>query len=158
MIWTALDQYTDSKLYVAMNLAFACSLCMGEILGHKDVYHVFTPLFPSTSTRIILKKPKTDSSIRKVWLPRVVFHSLRLQHDLLDEDRKVNAQKFENAFYASANPGLRTVHPPKQPKPKESEQPAASPSNSCKNRRSWQAPWQRFCRQFNPKNPSEMSV
>ena len=104
MIRTALDQCTDSKLYVAMNLAFACSLRMGEILGltwsnvhisdediaddnayvyidkelarsskraiemlgQKDIYHVFTPLFPNTSTRIILKKPKTDSSIRKV--------------------------------------------------------------------------------------------
>ena len=27
----ALDQCTDSKLYIAMNLAFACSLRMGEI-------------------------------------------------------------------------------------------------------------------------------
>ncbi len=27
------DQCTDSKLYIAMNLAFACSLRMGEILG-----------------------------------------------------------------------------------------------------------------------------
>ena len=33
MIRTALDQCTDSKLYVAMNLSFACSLRMGEILG-----------------------------------------------------------------------------------------------------------------------------
>ncbi len=32
-ICIALDQCTDSKLYVAMNLAFACSLRMGEILG-----------------------------------------------------------------------------------------------------------------------------
>ena len=31
MIRTALDQCTDSKLYVAMNLSFACSLRMGEI-------------------------------------------------------------------------------------------------------------------------------
>ena len=29
----ALDQCTDNKLYIAMNLAFACSLRMGEILG-----------------------------------------------------------------------------------------------------------------------------
>ena len=257
MIRTALDQCTDSKLYVAMNLAFACSLRMGEILGltwsnvhisdediaddnayvyidkelaraskraiemlgQKDIYHVFTPLFPNTSTRIILKKPKTDSSIRKVWLPKtlayillewkksqdelkemlrdeyqdydlvvampngrpceeriiagefqklresaglpkVVFHSLRhssttyklkLNHGdlkatqgdtghaqidmitsvyahILDEDRKVNAQKFEDAFYASANPDLRTVRPPEPPKPKEPEKPAAAPS------------------------------
>ena len=243
MIRTALDQCTDSKLYVAMNLAFACSLRMGEILGltwsnvhisdediaddnayvyidkeraraskraiemlgQKDIYHVFTPLFPNTSTRIILKKPKTDSSIRKVWLPKtlayilrewksaqdelrallrdeyqdydlvvalangrpcedriilksfeklrekaglpkVVFHSLRhssttyklkLNHGdlkatqgdtghaqidmitsvyahILDEDRKINAQKFESAFYA--NPDLRSVRPPEEPK------------------------------------------
>ena len=243
MIRTALDQCTDSKLYVAMNLSFACSLRMGEILGltwdnvhisdediaadnayvyidkeltraskraietlgEKDIYYIFTPLMPNTSTRLILKKPKTDSSIRKVWLPktlayilrewkkaqdelrdflgdeyqdfnlvvslpngrpcedriilkefsklreeaglpRVVFHSLRhssttyklkLNHGdlkatqgdtghaeidmitsvyahILDEDRKINAQKFESAFYA--NPDLRSVRPPEEPK------------------------------------------
>lgn len=237
----ALDQCTDSKLYIAMNLAFACSLRVGEILGltwknvhiedeniatdnayiyieaelaraskqaietlgEKDIYHIFTPLMPNTSTRIILKKPKTDSSIRKVWLPKtvayilrewktsqeelksflgdeyqdfdlvvalpngrpcenriiekefsllkqkaglpnVVFHSLRhssttyklkLNHGdlkvtqgdtghaeidmitkvyahILDEDRKINAQKFESAFYA--NPDLRKVTPPQE--------------------------------------------
>lgn len=237
----ALDQCTDSKLYIAMNLAFTCSLRMGEILGltwknvhiedeniatdnayiyieaelaraskqaietlgEKDIYHIFTPLMPNTSTRIILKKPKTDSSIRKVWLPKtvayilrewktsqeelksflgdeyqdfdlvvalpngrpcenriiekefsllkqkaglpnVVFHSLRhssttyklkLNHGdlkvtqgdtghaeidmitkvyahILDEDRKINAQKFESAFYA--NPDLRKVTPPQE--------------------------------------------
>ena len=237
----ALDECTDSKLYIALNLAFACSLRIGEILGltwdnvhvedediaaddayifidkelarcskqaiemlgEKDIYHIFTPLLSNTSTRIVLKKPKTDSSIRKVWLPRtvayimrewkaaqaelkeflgeeyqdynlvialpngrpcenriiekefldlkkkaelpnVVFHSLRhssttyklkLNHGdlkatqgdtghaeidmitkvyahILDEDRKINAQKFESAFYA--NPDLRKVKPPQE--------------------------------------------
>ncbi len=237
----ALDQCTDSKLYVAMNLAFACSLRMGEILGltwknvhiedeniaadnayvyieaeltraskqaiemlgEKDIFYIFTPLMPNTSTRLILKKPKTKSSERKVWLPKtvayilrewkkaqeelkgflgdeyqdfdlvvalpngrpcenrisekefsllkekagfpnVVFHSLRhssttyklkLNHGdlkatqgdtghaeidmitkvyahILDEDRKINAQKFESAFYA--NPDLRNVKPPQE--------------------------------------------
>lgn len=240
-IRTALEQCTDSKLYIAMNLAFACSLRMGEILGltwknvhiedehiaadnayiyieaeltraskqaiemlgEKDIFHIFTPLMPNTSTRLILKKSKTESSIRKVWLPKtlayilrewrksqqelkdflcdeyqdfdlvvalpngrpcenriiekefsllkakaglpnVVFHSLRhssttyklkLNHGdlkatqgdtghaeidmitkvyahIIDEDRKINAQKFENAFYA--NPDLRSVKPPQE--------------------------------------------
>ena len=235
----ALDECTDSKLYIAMNLSFACSLRLGEILGltwdnvhiedaniaaddayifidkelvrctkqaiemlgEKDIYHIFIPLMPNTSTRLVLKKPKTDSSIRKVWLPKtvayilrewrksqnelkeflgdeyadfnlvvalsngrpcekriiekeflllkekaglpnVVFHSLRhssttyklkLNHGdlkatqgdtghaeidmitkvyahILDEDRKINAQKFESAFYS--NPDLRKVAPP----------------------------------------------
>jgi len=32
---------------------------------------------------------------------------------ILDEDRKINAQKFESAFYA--NPNLRAVRPPEEP-------------------------------------------
>ena len=162
-----------------------------EMLGQKDIYYIFTPLMPNTSTRLILKKPKTDSSVRKVWLPKTVAYILRewkksqeelkgflgdeyqdfdlvvalpngrpcenriiekefslLRHSsttyklklnhgdlkatqgdtghaeidmitkvyahILDEDRKINAQKFESAFYA--NPDLRKVTPPqKQP-------------------------------------------
>lgn len=243
MIRKALDVCTDSKLYVAMNLAFACSLRIGEILGltwdnlhisdndisrddaflqvekeltratkralealdNKDIIHVFKPAMANTHTRVVLKKPKTDSSIRKVWLPKtvayiirewkqsqdelksflgdeyedfnlvialpngrpcenrviekafielrkeaelpnVVFHSLRhssttyklkLNHGdlkatqgdtghaeidmitkvyahILDEDRKINAQKFESAFYTMKNPDLRDVKPPQE--------------------------------------------
>lgn len=240
----ALDKCEDSKLYIAMNLSFACSLRLGEILGltwknvhiddndiaednayiyieaeleraskraievigEKDIYHIFQPLMSNTSTRLVLKKPKTESSIRKVWLPKtvayilrdwkkaqdelkgflgneyndydlvvalpngrpcegriihkefaalkeaaklpnVVFHSLRhssttyklkLNHGdlkatqgdtghaeidmitkvyahILDEDRKINAQKFETAFYS--NPDLRQSRPPQEPTP-----------------------------------------
>ena len=108
MIKTALDNCEDTKLYIALNLAFACSLRMGEILGlswenvhisdddiarddayvyidkelerasqrsiemleKKDIYFIFPTLYPNTSTQLVLKKPKTDSSIRKVWLPK----------------------------------------------------------------------------------------
>ena len=241
----ALDACKDSKLYVAMNLSFACSLRIGEILGltwdnihisdadiarddahlcvekvlwrvREDTLNVLgteeiIKVFPRTmylenaSTVIVLKTPKTESSVRKVWMPKtvayilrewkasqdkqkaflgdeyldyglvialpngrpceetvinnafrrlkkeanlpnVVFHSLRhssttyklkLNHGdlkatqgdtghsqvdmitkiyahILDEDRKVNAQKFESAFYA--NPDLRSVHAPQEEK------------------------------------------
>ena len=120
MIRTALDQCTDSKLYVAMNLAFACSLRMGEILGltwsnvyidkelaraskraiemlgQKDIYHMFTPLFPNTSTRIILKKPKTDSSIRKVWLPKTLAYILREWKSAQDELRALLRDEYQD--------------------------------------------------------------
>lgn len=244
VISQALKECKDSKLYVAMNLAFACSMREGEILGltwdmvhiaednisndnayidiekellrvskraidqldKKDIYYIFPPLMPNTSTRVVLKKPKTESSIRRVWIPKtvayilkdwkkaqeelkdflgeeykdynlvvalpngrpcegrvllksfetlrkesnlpnVVFHSLRhssttyklkLNHGdikatqgdtghaqadmitdvysrILDEDRKVNAQRFEAAFYA--NPDLRKSGPPPQQSP-----------------------------------------
>ena len=94
--------------------------------------------------RIILKE--FAKLREEAGLPKVVFHSLRhssttyklkLNHGdlkatqgdtghaeidmitsiyahILDEDRKVNAQKFETAFYA--NPDLRGVRPPEEPK------------------------------------------
>lgn len=57
MIRLALNKCTDSKLYVAMNLSFACSLRMGEILGltwemsisPMKILRRITPM--STSTR-----------------------------------------------------------------------------------------------------------
>ena len=242
MIRRALDECEDGKLYVAINLSFACSMREGEILGltwdnvhisdddiarddayvyidkelqraskrsletldKKDVYYIFPPLMPNTSTRVVLKKPKTDSSIRKIWLPKtlayimrewkshqdelkgllgdeytdynlvvalnngrpcegrvllkafealrekaelpnVVFHSLRhssttyklkLNHGdlkatqgdtghaqidmitdiyahILDEDRKVNAMKFETSFY-NIRADLRNVQAPQE--------------------------------------------
>ena len=242
-IWTsdiirkALDNCSDGKLYVAINLAFACSMRLGEItglqwdcvhiseqdiandnayvyidkelarvdqkaidaVGQKDIIFVFPRLMGGkSSTRLVLKKPKTESSVRKVWIPKtlalilrdwkekqdtlkefmgvdyidynlvlvqetgrpcedriignqferlkksanlpnVVFHSLRhssttyklklnkgdlkatqgdtghaqidmitdIYAHILDEDRKINAQKFETAFYS--NPDMRQV-------------------------------------------------
>jgi integrase len=235
----ALNECRDSKLYIAMNLAFACSMREGEICGltwdnvhisdadigadnayvlvdkelqrcsvrvieileKKDILTIFPTLNPRASTRLVLKHPKTDSSVRRIWLPKTVayilrswrksqeelkaflgdeyqdhnlvltqedgrpcegrlilkelkklredarlpnvcFHSLRhssttyklkLNHGdlkatqgdtghaeidmitkvyahILDEDRKVNAQKFEAAFYS--NPDLRDVKAP----------------------------------------------
>lgn len=114
MIRIALDNCEDMKLYVAMNLSFACSLRLGEISGltwsnvfiteqhilnddahllvkqelsrasketmalldDKDIYFVFPSMMSNTHTNLILKKPKTDSSIRKVWIPKTVAYIL----------------------------------------------------------------------------------
>lgn len=145
MIRTALDQCQDSKLYVAMNLAFACSLRMGEILGltwdnvhisdediavdnayvyidkeltraskraiealgEKDIYYIFTPLFPNTSTRLILKKPKTDSSIRKVWLPKTLAYILREWKAAQDELRGFLGDEYQEFNLVVALPNGR---------------------------------------------------
>lgn len=250
-IWTveiirkALNNCADGKLFIAINLAFACSLRMGEItgltwdcvhisdldianddahimvekelarvdqkaiaaLGEKDILFMFPRMVKGHSTtRLVLKRPKTETSVRKVWLPKtlayilrdwrgkqdklkefmgdeyvdynlvlaletgrpcedrvignqferlkksaglpdVVFHSLRhssttyklkINHGdikatqgdtghaqasmvtevyahILDEERKINAQKFEIAFYASPDmrPVERELNPPK---------------------------------------------
>lgn len=189
----------NAYIYIDAELERASKRAM-EALGERDIYHIFKPLMPNTTTRLVLKKPKTETSIRKIWLPKtvayilrdwrqaqnelkgflgdeyqdfdlvvalpngrpcegrliekefgllkesaklpnVVFHSLRhssttyklkLNHGdlkatqgdtghaeidmitkvyahILDEDRKINAQKFETAFYS--NPDLRQSKP-----------------------------------------------
>lgn len=141
----ALDQCTDSKLYVAMNLAFACSLRMGEILGltwknvhiedeniaadnayvyieaeltraskqaiemlgEKEIFHIFTPLMPNTSTRLILKKPKTKSSERKVWLPKTVAYILREWKKAQNELKSFLVEEYQDFDLVVALPNGR---------------------------------------------------
>ena len=141
----ALDQCTDNKLYIAMNLAFACSLRMGEILGlrwknvfiedehimadnayiyidaeltraskqaiemlgEKDIYYIFTPLMPNTSTRLILKKPKTDSSIRKVWLPKTLAYILREWRKAQEELKSFLGDEYQDFDLVVALPNGR---------------------------------------------------
>ena len=141
----ALDQCEDSKLYIAMNLSFACSLRMGEILGltwqnvhiededitadnayiyidkeltraskqaietlgEKDIYHIFTPLMPNTSTRLILKKPKTDSSVRRVWLPKTVAYILRDWRKAQNELKEFLGDEYQDFDLVVALPNGR---------------------------------------------------
>lgn len=115
MIQKALDACKESRLYISMNLSFACSMRLGEILGlpwynvhisdeeiaadnahvivdreleraswkaiqsldKKDIYHIFEPTKEDAKTRVIIKKPKTESSIRKIWLPKTLAYMLR---------------------------------------------------------------------------------
>ena len=119
-IWTAetvkyaLDVCDDDRLKIAINLAFSCSLRLGEVLGltwdcvdispeaieenrayvyinkestrvdkeaivdldGKDIILVFPERTKSNSTVRVLKTPKTESSVRKVFLPRSVAQIL----------------------------------------------------------------------------------
>lgn len=139
----ALKECRDGKLYVAINLAFACSMREGEILGltwnnvhitdediasdnayldikqeltraskraleqldQKDVYYIFPPLMPNTSTRVVLKKPKTDSSIRRVWIPKTLAYILRDWKTGQDELKEFLGEEYKdfNLVIALAN-------------------------------------------------------
>ena len=110
----AVEVCKDSKLRLAINLAFACSLRIGELLGltwscidisdesihngaayvyvnkelqrverramqqldDKDVIFAFPIISEKNKTQLVLKKPKTQSSIRKVFLPDTVAKML----------------------------------------------------------------------------------
>ena len=125
-LFRALEVCEDDRLKLAINLAFACSMRIGEILGltwdciditpesikagkafvyinkelqrvdksaldaleKKDVLRVFPDMKENNKTVLILKKPKTTSSIRKVFLPRTVAEMLvkwKLNQDFTKE-------------------------------------------------------------------------
>ena len=133
MIRLALDKCTDSKLYVAINLSFACSLRMGEItgltwdcvhisdsdiakddahiivnkelarvdqraidaLGEKDIIFMFPRIVKAKSTtRLVLKRPKTETSIRKVWLPKTLAYILRDWHQKQDKLKEIMGDEY----------------------------------------------------------------
>ena len=113
-LFHALEVCEDERLKLAINLAFACSLRMGELLGltwdcvditpesiaagkafvfvnkelqrvdkshmsvleKKDVITIFPELRASNKTVLVLKKPKTATSTRKVFLPKTVAEML----------------------------------------------------------------------------------
>ena len=49
-----------------------------DALGENDIFFTFPAVVNGKSkTRLVLKKPKTESSIRKVWIPATLAKLLR---------------------------------------------------------------------------------
>ena len=92
--------YIDKELIRASKRAI-------ETLGEKDIYYIFTPLMPNTSTRIVLKKPKTDSSIRKVWLPKTLAYILREWKKSQDELKGFLGDEYQDFDLVVALPNGR---------------------------------------------------
>lgn len=55
-------------------------------MDEKDIIQVFPSMMNGTSTNLILKTPKTESSVRKVWLPKTVAYILRKWKEEQDID------------------------------------------------------------------------
>ena len=113
-LFRAIELCDDDILSLALNLAFSCSLRIGEMLGltwdcvdispesieagsasvyvnkelrrasraaleeldEKGVIRMFPAVAAGTHTRLVLKEPKTASSVRKVFLPKTVAEML----------------------------------------------------------------------------------
>lgn len=74
----------------------------------KDsIYHIFTPLMSNTSTRIILKKPKTTSSVRKIWLPKTVAYIMCEWKKAQDELKQFLGEEYQDYDLVIALPNGR---------------------------------------------------
>ena len=125
------------------NLAFSCSLRMGELLGitwdcidisptsielgqasifvekelqrvnreamadldGKDIMFKFPPTFASTHTALVLKTPKTKTSVRKVFLPKTVAEMLVQRKADIEELKDLFGDEFIdfNLVFCSSN-------------------------------------------------------
>lgn len=137
-IWTAeilvkaLEACDDEVLKLAINLAFSCSLRIGELLGltwdcidispvsiatghasiyvekelqrvsrdvmeelsGKDIIRKFPPTLSSTHTALVLKTPKTKTSVRKVFLPKTVAEMLVERKAEIEELKELFGDEF----------------------------------------------------------------
>ena len=127
-LFSAIEACEDDDLQLAMNLAFSCSLRMGELLAltwdcvdiseesinngtasiyvnkelqrvQRDTYEMlsgkgvvlkFPSLVGSNSTVLVLKEPKTKTSVRRIYLPGTVAQML--------VERKAEQEKLKELF------------------------------------------------------------
>ena len=139
-IWTpeqlvyALEKCEDETLSLALNLAFSCSLRMGEMLGltwdcvdispesirnkkayiyinkelqrvtkgaldaidGRDIMFTFPAVMAKNNTTLVLKTPKTKTSVRRVFLPTTVAYMLVERRKHLDEYKEYFGEEFLN--------------------------------------------------------------
>lgn len=141
-LFRAMEVCKDERLKLAINLAFSCSLRIGEMLGltwdcvdisaesiengtthiyidkeiqrvnrsvldtlnSKDVMTIFPPVSSKTTTLQIMKTPKTQSSVRKVYLPKTVAEMLIDWKKEQDKSREILGDEYQdyNLVFATA--------------------------------------------------------
>lgn len=65
-----------------------------EEMDSLDVYKVFPPKKVPAKTLLVLKKPKTDSSVRKVWIPKTVVQVIKSVKEEQDYWRELLGNEF----------------------------------------------------------------
>ena len=141
-LFKAIECCEDERLKLALNLSFACSLRIGELLGltwdcveiseeaiesgsayifvekeiqrvsrevlknlaNKDVLTVYPALSSKTSTVMVMKTPKTQSSIRKVFLPKTVAYMLVKWKEEQDATKEMLGDEYQDYNLVFAGP------------------------------------------------------
>lgn len=152
-IWTAetllhaLEVCEDDILKLAINLAFSCSLRMGEMLGltwdccdiseesiaennasiyinkelqrcnidtmalldNKDIIQVFPHILEANTTSLVLKAPKTPTSVRKVFLPSTVAYMLIERKKQIDDMKELYGDEYTDYNLVFCHPSGRPM-------------------------------------------------
>ena len=65
-----------------------------ETLNSKDVIFRFPNMYDNNSTTLILKTPKTKTSVRKVFIPRTVVEMLKKRKEQIEEMKKLYGAEY----------------------------------------------------------------
>lgn len=87
----------DAHIYVNCELA-QVSLRALNALDEKDVIFTFPHYVPNRTyrTAIVLKKPKTESSNRKIWLPKTLAYILREWQEEQEKYKEFFGEEYNN--------------------------------------------------------------
>lgn len=80
-----------------------------NVLENKDVLRVFPAVLVSDSTMLVFKKPKTQSSIRRVWLPETVARMLVAWKKQQEEQKKHLGSEYHDYNIVLALPNGRPM-------------------------------------------------
>lgn len=65
-----------------------------DTLGNRDIRFVFPPVMSNPKTRLILKTPKTATSVRRVWLPKTLAYILREWRDTQQKQKEFLGDEY----------------------------------------------------------------
>lgn len=66
-----------------------------DVIGDRDILYIFPGIVSGkTKTRLVLKKPKTESSIRKVWIPKTLAWLLRDWKENQDKLKELLGEEY----------------------------------------------------------------
>jgi len=142
-LFKAIELCDDDIIKLALNLAFCCSLRVGEMLGltwdcvyvddesiesgkamiyinkelqrvnkevmenleEKDILYKFPAVFCRNTTTLVLKTPKTATSVRKVYVPKTVALMLKERYNTVQDLMDLFGDEYTdyNLVFCNAN-------------------------------------------------------
>ena len=86
-------QHGNAYIYVNKELQRVNREVFDKLDG-KGVKYTFPAVMPSTSTRLVLKEPKTKTSVRKIFLPRTVAEMLVTRKKEIEGYKELFGEEF----------------------------------------------------------------
>lgn len=101
------DIYNDCKEVQINKTLLRANLKVIKKLDSKDIVLIFPPQYVNATTSLVLKRPKTESSRRRIYLPDTVTRYLIEWKENQGEFKNSNSDDYENYNLVFAQPNGR---------------------------------------------------